>query len=73
MAGILTVSSEQAEIELRLALLREEHRDLDDAIAVLAVDPYTDQLKLRRLKKRKLRLRDQIAYWESRLIPDLGA
>ena len=46
---------------------------MDDAIAQLAVSPSTDQLRLRRLKKRKLKLRDQIAYWESKLIPDLDA
>ncbi|HMA98071.1 MAG TPA: YdcH family protein [Wenzhouxiangella sp.] len=53
--------------------LRQEHRDLDDAIDQLARTPSTDQLRLRRMKKRKLRLRDQIDYWESKLIPDLGA
>ncbi len=53
--------------------LRVEHRDLDLAISTLAAHPAGDQLALTRLKKRKLRLRDQIAYWESRLIPDLDA
>lgn len=62
-----------SEIRSRLNDLRQEHRDLDDAITQMAANPATDQLKLRRLKKRKLRLRDQIAYWESRLIPDLDA
>lgn len=56
-----------------LAELRTEHRDLDRAITRLAEDPTVDQLQLGRLKKRKLRLKDQIAYWESRLIPDLDA
>jgi len=54
-------------------LLRQEHRDLDDAIDQLSSKPSTDQLQLRRMKKRKLRLRDQIDYWESKLIPDLDA
>ena len=62
-----------SEIHDRLADLREEHRDLDQAIEQMADNPATDQLQLKRLKKRKLRLRDQITYWESRLIPDLDA
>ncbi|QKK03896.1 MAG: DUF465 domain-containing protein [Pseudomonadota bacterium] len=65
--------TDPAEIERRLLALRQEHRDLDQAIALIADHPATDQLQLRRLKKRKLRLRDQIAYWESKLIPDLDA
>ncbi|PKL96708.1 MAG: hypothetical protein CVV18_00665 [Gammaproteobacteria bacterium HGW-Gammaproteobacteria-8] len=56
-----------------LSELRSQHRDLDDAIARLAESPTMDQLQLRRLKKRKLKLKDQIAWWESRLIPDLDA
>ena len=57
----------------RLAELREEHRDLDAAIAKLAEDPACDQLQLGRMKKRKLRLKDMIAYFENKLIPDLDA
>ncbi len=53
--------------------LREEHRDLDQAIALLAKDPSLDQLRLTRMKKRKLKLKDWIAYLESKLIPDLDA
>ncbi|MDX1626205.1 MAG: DUF465 domain-containing protein [Wenzhouxiangellaceae bacterium] len=56
-----------------LADLRLQHRDLDDAIRRLAESPSTDQLQLTRLKRRKLRLKDQIAWWESRQIPDLDA
>lgn len=62
-----------SEIVQILADLRSEHRDLDEAIARLAESPTMDQLQLRRMKKRKLRLKDQIAWWESRLIPDLDA
>jgi len=56
-----------------LADLRTQHRDLDDAVARLAESPATNQLQLTRLKKRKLSLKDQIAWWESKLIPDLDA
>ncbi len=66
-------TSDPSEIAQKLAELREEHRDLDRAIASLADDPSVDQLGLRRMKKRKLKLRDWISYLESRLIPDLDA
>jgi hypothetical protein len=56
-----------------IAELREEHRDLDEAIARLSEDPSVDQLRLTRLKKRKLKLKDWIAHLESQLIPDLDA
>jgi len=58
---------------MRLAELRVEHRDLDDVIARLMEGPYVDQLQIRRLKKRKLLLKDAIARLESALIPDLDA
>lgn len=61
------------DIAALLVELKSEHRDLDRAITRLADDPTMDQLQLSRLKKRKLRLKDQIAYWESQLIPDLDA
>jgi len=57
----------------RLKELRVAHRDLDDVINRLADDPLVDQLQLKRLKKRKLLLKDQIARLESELIPDLNA
>ena len=57
----------------RLRQLRIEHRDLDDVIHRLALDLYVDQVQMRRLKKRKLMLKDQIARLESQLIPDLNA
>jgi len=53
----------------RLHELRSEHRDLDTVIGRLAEQPI-DQLQLQRLKKRKLLLKDEIAWLESRLIPD---
>ena len=57
----------------RLRSLRIEHRDLDDVINRLQLDLYVDQVQLRRLKKRKLLIKDQIARLESQLIPDLNA
>jgi len=57
----------------RLKQLRIEHQDLDQVISRLASDPYVDQIMLRRLKKRKLMLKDMIAQLESARIPDLNA
>jgi len=57
----------------RLVRLRQEHRDLDAAIEALRIAPATDQLQLARLKKRKLRLKDEIAQLEDQLIPDISA
>ena len=57
----------------KLRQLRIEHRDLDEVISRLSLDLHVDQLQLKRLKKRKLMLKDQIARLESQLIPDLNA
>lgn len=57
----------------RLDLLRLEHRDLDAAIAALGETGQPDQLQIARLKKRKLKLRDEIAVLEDQLIPDIIA
>ena len=62
-----------AAIARQLADLRSEHRDLDGAIDLLAGSIKTDELQLKRLKKRKLRIKDMIARLESQLIPDLDA
>ena len=62
-----------AEIVEILSDLRSQHRDLDDAIVRLSESPSMNQLQLVRLKKRKLRLKDQITWWESKLIPDMDA
>jgi hypothetical protein len=59
--------------EARLLRLRQEHRDLDSAIEALRITPGSDQLQLARLKKRKLRLRDEIAILEDQLVPDIIA
>ena len=57
----------------QLKALKIEHRELDVTIGQLAVDPGNDELELKRLKRRKLHLKDTIAILESRLIPDLDA
>ena len=69
----LMKSSNQAEVSQKLAELRAEHRDLDEAISRLGEDSWRDQLQLRRMKKRKLKLKDWILHLESILIPDLDA
>jgi hypothetical protein len=56
----------------RLHEMRSEHRDLDTVIARLE-DALPDQLQLQRLKKRKLKLKDEITWLESRLVPDIIA
>jgi hypothetical protein len=57
----------------KLRQLRIEHRDLDEVIHRLSLDMHVDELQLKRLKKRKLLLKDQILMVESQLIPDLNA
>lgn len=64
---------DEAQIKVRLDEIRTEHRDLDAAIAALWVSTVPDQLQIARLKKRKLRLRDEIAAFEDQLIPDIIA
>ena len=66
-------NEDPAEIVNKLTELKVEHRDLDAAIARLPTGPGCDELLITRLKKRKLRLKDAIAYLEDKLIPDLGA
>ena len=58
---------------VRLAVLRREHRDLDEAIHALEVSGRPDVLTLRRLKKQKLALKDQIVRIEDKLIPNIIA
>jgi len=57
----------------QLKELRVAHRDLDAAITELSIIPHIDQLRLRRLKKQRLQLKDMIAKLESELIPDINA
>lgn len=65
--------TENIPLEETLHNLRLEHRDLDDIIQRLHDDPSSDQLMIRRLKKRKLLLKDMIRKIESKLLPDLNA
>lgn len=60
-------------LQIRLEVLRHEHRDLDAAIHALEEAGLPDQLTLRRLKKQKLSLKDQIVKIEDKLIPDIIA
>lgn len=63
----------EEEMRKRLEMLRIEHRDLDAAIDALTAAGAKDQLQIARLKKRKLRLKDQISMLEDYLIPDIIA
>ena len=62
-----------AAIERRIIELKQEHRDLNLAIDVLVATPVHDELQLKRLKKRKLLLKDQISFLEAQLSPDVPA
>ncbi len=64
---------DEAEIRARIEILKRDHRDLDAAIDALRAVPNQDQIQLARFKKRKLRLKDEIAALEDLLIPDIIA
>ena len=66
-------SDDQQMVINKLRELESEHRDLDDVIARLADDKPFDQLKLQRLKKRKLILKDEMTLLRSRILPDIIA
>lgn len=68
----MTGDDERA-LRAELAQLQQEHRDLDAAIAALSDSPGRDQIQVQRLKKRKLILRDRIAFIEDQLTPDIIA
>lgn len=73
MSNVSLTDEEKRSIRARITTLELEHGDLDDIIVRLARDPRQDQLQLRRLKKRKLLLKDQISRLQARLIPDIIA
>lgn len=64
---------EAEDIKRRIVELQVEHRDLDDAIARLAGQAGVDELTLRRLKKRKLQIKDSIVQLQMQLVPDIPA
>jgi hypothetical protein len=64
---------EISELKVRLSTLKSEHRDLDEVIARVSEGGNFDQLMMKRLKKRKLMLKDQISKLESQLVPDIIA
>ena len=67
------MEKETRSVQRKIYELQVEHRDLDRVVAEMSALPTTDQLLLQRLKRRKLRLKDQIDRLKSRLIPDLDA
>jgi hypothetical protein len=67
------MTMEPRELETKLNNLLTEHRDLDSAIAALILSGSTDQVQVARLKKRKLRLKDEIAMVQDQLVPDIIA
>jgi hypothetical protein len=70
----MELTAEEAEaVRGKLEALRMEHRDLDAVIERLSHDPELDELQLRRLKRRKLLLKDQITLLEGQLVPDIRA
>ncbi len=65
--------NQSEDIQQKIEKLKTEHRDLDDVLQRLADDRSTDELQIRRLKKRKLQLKDSIALLESQALPDISA
>jgi hypothetical protein len=73
LALVAMTQDEERELREELARLQQEHRDLDAAIAALALSPGSDLIQVQRLKKRKLILRDRIRVVEDQLTPDIIA
>ncbi len=70
----MELTAEETEaVRRKIEILKSEHRDLDAVIARLSHDPELDELQLRRLKRRKLLLKDQITLMERQLVPDIPA
>jgi len=66
-------AQDQAKIQHQISELISEHRDLDEIIIKLAEAQLIDQIKITRLKKQKLKLKEKIHYFEDLLIPDIEA
>ncbi len=70
----MELTTEETEaVRRKIEILKVEHRDLDEVIDRLAHDPELDELQLRRLKRRKLLLKDQITLLQKQLVPDISA
>ena len=69
----LAIRPKNSAVYNNLGVVLQAQGDLDEAIARMSEDPSVDQLRLTRLKKRKLKLKDWISHLESQLIPDLDA
>jgi hypothetical protein len=65
--------TQREDIQRRIVELEVEHRDLDTVIEILTRDVNHEELQLRRLKKRKLQLKDHISLLQMQLIPDIPA
>lgn len=71
---MMELTTEETEaVRRKIEVLKIEHRDLDEVIDRLAHDPELDELQLRRLKRRKLLLKDQITLLQKQLVPDISA
>jgi hypothetical protein len=70
---MVMIDQDNNEYALELAQLQQEHRDLDAAIEALHESPAPDLLRLQRMKKRKLQLRDRISFIEDQITPDIIA
>ena len=74
MNSLNDMNKDRVEIlRLELQKLRDEHRDLDDAIKALEEKVVSDRLSIQRLKKRKLLLKDKISYLQDQIMPDIIA
>jgi hypothetical protein len=71
--AVAMTQTDERELREQLARLQQEHRDLDAAIAALAMSPGSDLIQVQRLKKRKLVLRDKIRRIEDQITPDIIA
>ena len=69
----LPINADTVKLRNELALLKQEHKDLDDSISALEIVPQPDQILIARLKRKKLALRDQISKIEDRIRPDIIA
>ncbi len=67
------IQDDEQELRYELARLRQEHADLDAAIAIMSETGRVDPLRIQRLKKRKLALKDRITMLDDQLLPDIIA